>query len=283
MSILSSCLIYFIFKLISQSKANLFYAIILNYIIATSTGLLISGIPENLEEIVTANWFYISVVIGILFIVLFFIVGLSTKHAGLTITSIGTKMSVVFPMLFSILYYNEKIHSLKIVGIFLALLSIVLASIKKKQGKSDMKEFIYPFCLFVGMGLIDSLVKFNQEEYLKNTGAIDSSTLIFAVSALVGMLVLLIRIGKSKEKLRIITLIYGFALGLANFGSLYFMILALNAKFIDSSIVFALNNLFIIVISALTGNLIFKERLSKLNWAGVIISLLAITSLTITL
>jgi drug/metabolite transporter (DMT)-like permease len=190
-------------------------------------------------------------------------------------------MSVVFPMLFSIMYYHEKIYLLKIAGIILAMLSIILASIKEKEGKIILKDFIYPFSLFIGMGLIDSLIKFNQEENLKHTGAIESSTLIFIVSGLIGILVMSLRKKKSMNQLKTKTLLYGTALGLANFGSLYFLILALNVNFIDSSIIFAINNLSIIIVSALTGSLIFSEKLSKLNWLGVLISLIAIASLSI--
>ncbi len=282
LSILSSSVIYFLFKIIGNLKINLLHAIIINYFTAAATGFVIGEGPNKFTEIITADWFYISVLLGILFIVLFFIIGLSTRHTGITLTSIGTKMSVVFPMLFSIFYYNEEIFLSKIIGIFLALISIILVSLKGSRGKLSMKVFIYPLSLFIGMGLIDSLVKFNQAEYLQNTGAIESSSIIFSISAIVGILVQISGKNTSLSKMTLKTMLLGIGLGLANFGSLYFMILALNNHFVDSSVIFGMNNLSIIIISTLAGSLIFNEKLSKLNWVGVLLSLLAIILLSVT-
>ena len=81
---------------------------------------------------------------------------MSTQKAGITITSISTKMSVVFPMLFSILYYNEDIYLLKIAGMALALIAIIFTSLKGKNDKGGLKNFIFPAVLFFGMGFSTS-------------------------------------------------------------------------------------------------------------------------------
>jgi drug/metabolite transporter (DMT)-like permease len=281
LSILSSCLIFFLFKLLRRFKVAIFPVIITNYIVASFIGFLIKRDDFVVDEIIGADWFYISIVIGIMFIIMFYLIGLSTQKAGITVTSISTKMSVVFPMLFSILYYHENIYAIKVAGMILALASILLSTIKDTKHTSKSKHLLFPLILFLGMGLVDSVVKYNQEEYLLNTGAIESTTVIFTVSATIGLIIQFVFNFKKIKKVKLATLPLGVALGLSNFGSLYFLILALNSKFIDSSIIFAVNNTAIIILSVLIGWLFFEEKLNKLNKLGVAVAIFAILSLSI--
>lgn len=278
-SILSSTLIYIIFKLIKNNNTLLFPVIVTNYIAATSLGVLLSESQLNISEIIKAEWFQTSLLIGVLFITMFYLIGLSTQKAGLTLTSISTKMSVIFPMLFSIWYYSEDIYSIKIAGIAMALVSIYLSTLNGKTNKNP-KNILFPLILFMGMGIVDSIVKFNQEEYLKNTGEIESTTVIFSVSAIIGLLIQFSFNIRQVKEIKGNTFIFGTALGLANFGSLYFLILALNSKIIDSSAIFAINNTSIILLSALAGKFFFKEKLNKANWYGVGVALIAIAALS---
>lgn len=279
-SIISSSLIYITFKLLNKFRIKIFPVIIVNYITASLTGYIFKEKDFSVQEILAADWISISIIIGILFIAMFYTIGVSTQKAGITITSISTKMSVVFPMLFSILHYGENIYLLKIGGMLLALLSIILSSIKGNNRTSGAKSFIFPAALFFGMGLVDTLVKFNQEEFLQNTGAIESTTVTFAVSAIIGLGIQFIFNLKNNKEIKLSTLLFGIILGLSNFGSLYFLILALNSKFLDSSVIFAINNTAIIIIAALVGRFFFKEKLILLNWVGVFISMIAIIALS---
>ena len=71
-------------------------------------------------------------------------------------------------------------------------------------------------------------------------------------------------------------LVGGIVLGLFNFSSLYFFILALGHSGIDSSLVFGINGISIVLLSVFTGLILFKEKLSPLNWGGIIIAILTL-------
>lgn len=279
LSIISSSFIYITFKLLNKYKIKIFPVIITNYLIASFTGYLVSNNTISIKGIIEADWIYISILIGISFISMFYLIGISTKKTGITVTSISTKMSVVFPMLFSIIYYHESVYLLKIVGILLALSAIIFASLKTKNKQPDIQNMIFPIALFIGMGIVDTLVKYNQQEYLRNTGAIESTTVIFMVSATIGLLIQLPKSIKNRKILKFNALLFGIILGLSNFGSLFFLIQALNSNFTDSSIIFAINNTAIILITTLTGRFFFSEKLSYLNWLGVLFSIIAILAL----
>ncbi len=280
-SIISSSLIYITFKFAAHFNVKIFPIIVLNYITAAIIGYLIGNQHYSVNYILDARWFYTSIILGVLFIIMFYVIGLSTKSAGITLTSISTKMSVVFPILFSIFYYSETINVFKITGILLAILSIFLSSLKGENSHLKTGKLLFPMLLFFGMGIVDSLVKFNQEEYLQNKGINESSTICFAVASIIGIIVYFYTNKKDSFKIRWNTLIVGIILGMANFGSLYFLISALNSKFTDSSIIFAINNTIIIVFTALAGKFIFKEKLILINWLGILISIIAIVSLSL--
>jgi len=281
LSIISSSLIYVLFKYASHVNVKIFPAIVINYLTAAIIGFTISNHQFNIDNIINANWFYVSIVLGILFIIMFYIIGLSTNLAGISITSLSTKMSVVFPILFSIVYYKESINAYKISGMILAVSAIILASIKGENAHLKTGKLHYPLLLFIGMGIVDSLVKFNQEEYLKNAGIVESSTVCFAAAFIVGAVFYFLKSRTNSFKISLKTILIGIALGITNFGSLYFLIAALNSKFAESSIIFALNNTIVIAFTILVGKFIFKEKLILINWIGIGISIIAIVSLSI--
>ena len=70
--------------------------------------------------------------------------------------------------------------------------------------------------------------------------------------------------------------IFGIILGCVNFGSIYFLINALNSGIFDSSILFGVNNVGIVGLSVIIGLLIFREKITKINWIGIILSFFAI-------
>ena len=79
-----------------------------------------------------------------------------------------------------------------------------------------------------------------------------------------------------KQGFKMRNVIYGLSLGIPNYLSILFVLKSLNKM--DSSLVFPILNIGVVVLSALIGWGYYKEHLSKLNWLGVI---LAITSIYI--
>ncbi len=74
---------------------------------------------------------------------------------------------------------------------------------------------------------------------------------------------------------------WGACLGLVNFGSIYFLVKALDHHdpvkgIIDSSVIFGINNIGIVSLSVLLGILLFREKLSKVNAAGMALCITAI-------
>lgn len=281
LTVLSATGIFVFFKLLDKYKLPNLNAIVLNYFVAGVIGFVLSDNRGLVMNIFHESWAVLSIVIGILFILMFFVIGYSSIVSGLSITTLASKMSVVIPILFSIIYYNEPLPAIKIVGIVLALVGLVLAVFKKQKGGKLSKQFWLPILLFVGMGMVDSLVKFAQETYVTDDISSVFTALLFAISFLVGLIIMFFKPSSFKAFKNPRLLLLGTGLGIVNYGSIYFLIRALNSRVLDSSVIFGINNIGIVALSTMIGYVFFKERLTKINWFGMIICIFAIAILYI--
>lgn len=273
--ILSSALIFILFKLIDKFKAFTFQSIIINYLVAFVLGLSLSSDWVNLPQVYEKSWFSLSLILGILFIVTFFFIGVSSQKAGISITTVACKMSVIVPVAFSILFYSEVVTSVKLLGLGVALLALLLTIWRKPEKKQEVFIVFLPLILFIGIGVIDTLVKYAQQDYVKDDVSFFTAV-SFGVSLMAGLIAGVIRKNFLKGFRNIPTVIFGAMLGMANFGSVYFMINALNKSGLESSVVFGLNNIGIVTISVFIGLIFFKEKLKIINWIGILLSIIAI-------
>jgi len=99
---------------------------------------------------------------------------------------------------------------------------------------------------------------------------------VFFIAFLCGIVITIFKSLNNKSRLHIPTIVLGTLLGLANFGSLFFILQALNNSNLESSLVFALNNMMIVALSAIFGFFIFKERLNRINVAGIVLAILSL-------
>lgn len=277
--IFSTAGIMVVFKVAGNLKIDTFGIIVINYFTAAILGFSIGGLPGGSD--INSGWVPMAVTIGILFIVMFFVIALSTQRAGIAVTSVASKMSVVLPITFSLFYFNESITALKITGIFLALISVFMTTYNRdKTMKKGIQVILLPVILFLGAGLIDSLIKYTQQVHLGGESTIVFSSVLFTISAVTGVIFSFFRKGIFSKGKMISVVIAGIILGLFNFGSLYGIIMALESNIYDSSIVFGINNMGIVVLSVIIAIIFFGEKLSRLNIAGIILSIITIIFLS---
>ncbi|MCF8371462.1 MAG: DMT family transporter [Bacteroidales bacterium] len=276
-SILSSGVIFALFKLAEIKKVDNVRIIIINYLTASILGFSLNRIDPSLANTIHSNWLFLAIFIGVMFIGMFFLIGYSAQKAGISVTTVSTKMSVVVPILFSILYDpQDKISLIKALGIGLALVALFLSVYKKRTEKLEMKFVFLPVILFFGMGLVDSFVKFAQQDYLDDNNLPMFTAFTFAGALFTGLIVLAVLRYPIKNFLSIKAWVIGILLGSANFGSMYFLVRALEYGNFASSAVFGINNIGIVSVSVFLALLFFKERLKPINWIGILVAVMAI-------
>ncbi len=286
--ILSSSSIFVIFKSIDRFDIPPFPIIVINYLAASILGFIINTGDANPGTIRSAEWLPISIIIGILFIIMFFLIAFSSQKAGISVTTVASKMSVIFPIIFSLLIDpSDKLTLLKAAAIITTLGGVALTIFKPlRKGSFDPAVIYLPLILFFGMGIVDSLVKFAQHRYVGNADTALFSAILFLNAFLSGLIALLFFPRYRASFKRPAVWAWGLLLGAVNFGSIFFLVSALNysspsGEVIDSSAIFGVNNIGIVGLSVLLGLWIFRERLLPINWIGIILSALALLLFTL--
>lgn len=285
--ILSSTAIFVTFKTINRLNVPAFPVIVINYLAATLLGFLIYTGDTGIQSIPGSSWLPISIIIGVMFILMFFLVAFSTRKAGLSVTTVASKMSVIFPIIFSLLIDpGDQLSTLKAIAVLTALGGVLLTVYQRDANQTEKGVILIPILLFVGMGIVDSLVKLAQQNYVRDDETALFSAILFLNAFISGGLVAIFHRGQKKYFLNARVWVWGLVLGSVNFGSIYFMVRALHytspaGDQMDSSVVFGANNLSIVALSVLVGLLVFREKLKLINWIGILLSALALLLFTL--
>ncbi len=269
LSVLCSTLIFIVFKLFATYKVQTLYAIITNYVVAGMLGIMINPEPLNIQEIVHKSWFMETAILGVFFIIVFNIMAKSSQVNGVGVTSVATKMSLVVPVVFALMVYKERLSFLQFIGIALALIAVYLATIKKKEVSVSKRDFWLPVLVFLGSGVIDTSIKYIQETHLGNEEFPLFSSTVFGAAALSGIVFMVLQIKRSPLKVNFKNVLGGVFLGVPNYFSIYYLLRALKSDVLNSSSIFTLNNVSIVLFTTLLGVILFQERLSPKNWLGV--------------
>lgn len=267
------------FKVLEQLRINAFQAIVFNYLACVVTGSLFNGhFPVNAMA-VQQPWFPWALLMGCLFISLFNVIGFTTQKLGVSAASVANKLSLVIPFVFSIYLYNEPLTTLKFLGILLALAAVYL-TVKKDSGAGSLPRgkwlLILPVVLFAGSGLLDSLLKYTEQRFLDGSNNNDFIVTAFAGAATIGGLLLLIMVLTGRQKFDYRAMIAGAAIGVPNYFSIWCLMAVLKQYAGNSSAILPINNMGIVLLSAVAAWWIFKEKLSGINWLGILLAVVAI-------
>lgn len=279
-SIACSTLIFIVFKLFARYQVDNLQAIVVNYFVAFGVGLITAAPGFELTEIPTKPWLWSVVILGTIFIAMFQLIALVSQKFGVAAVSVAVKMSLVIPVVFAISYYGESFTWLKLAGIVLALAAVFFATRKPAKTRGHISLIFLPLILFLGSGFLDLFLKYNQQELVAPADQGFFASLIFLMAGILGVIWFVVAwlLGKNRPQAR--SLIGGLALGIPNYGSIYFLIKALDIENLESSVVFPINNVGIVALSVICGCFLFNENLSPINKLGIILALISIGLMT---
>lgn len=267
------------FKVTERLRINTFQAIVFNYLTCVITGSLFNGYFPVSAAAMHQPWFPWALLMGTIFIATFNIVGFTTQQLGVSVASVSNKLSLVIPFIFSVILYREPLTILKSAGIVLALVAVYLtvkrnnADIQKKTGKWLL---ILPLLLFAGSGLLDTLIKYTEQRFLNGSNNNDFLITAFASAGCIGLTLLFILLITGKQRFDYRAILAGLAIGFPNYFSIWCLMTVLKQYAGNSSAIIPINNMGIVLFSALAAWLLFKERLSLVNWLGIVLSVCAI-------
>jgi multidrug transporter EmrE-like cation transporter len=238
-------------------------------------GSLIIKRPAFSFESVHEKWFPYAIFLSLMFIIFFNVGAFAIQKVGLIIISIFQKLSLIFPVIIGILLFGETSHILKITAIIIALFAIVLLNLPDKLKTSDelIKQYWYlPFLVLLGNGIIEVTLFYVEENSILGQASLSFVSTLFLLSGIWGLFYMLLiqRTGFSKTDI-----IGGISLGIPNFFTIYLLVRALETGW-DGSVLFPVNNVGTLAFTALVGLFVFKEKLSRYNYWGLFLAILAV-------
>ncbi|EAY26322.1 hypothetical protein [Microscilla marina] len=285
LGILFSVMLFIAFRSFKTLKINTLQAVVINYYVCVITGWFAFGESSQLSLISLSNpWFIYALILGVAFMLVFYLIAITTQIVSVTAGSLATKISLVIPVMASLFIFQTQQKTFNWInysGIALALVAIVLSTLKKEKKDVQIhsrstRNFLLTLAVFVCAGLIDTTLNYLNLHYIKPASSAFFLVILFGTAGIAGSIIAGYRIATGKDRLQNRNLVGGLYLGIPNFFSVYFLLDALSAFGNDGAFLFPVFNIGIIVCSSVAAIIIFKERLSRLNQLGIVLAVLAI-------
>jgi drug/metabolite transporter (DMT)-like permease len=271
LAILTSTFIIITFRVFERFRISILQAITVNYFVASVFGYLSETGDFRFAEILGQPWFGSALIIGVTLIFAFNLFALSAKYAGVAVTAISSRMSVIIPVSLGFLVFGDTAGWTKISGIILALVAFYFTSKRNKTVKVNTKYVYLPLLLFLAVGINDSMLKVAEHFFIRGDFVVFLAT-AFGIALILGIIVLLVKGRNEIFALRNIGA--GIVLGLLNwFSTLYFL---KGLDIFQVSFFVPVYNVGVVALASLLGFVLFKEKPTVSKLIGIGLAILAI-------
>lgn len=252
-----------------------------NYLIATVLCFLASSErqvlldPKILPELAFAG------LIGVFYVSNLILMAKSVATNGIGITLSVMRISLVFPVIFSVYFFHESLSGVRIIGLIVAFLALLVlfnpsqGSVQPQGSSATQRNLRYLAIIFLITGLSDVGLKLFES---MESARLDSwlfMSIIFLMCLLVMTVIILKQAHPWPSPQEWLA---GLWIGLPNVAGTAFMLAALTT--IPASVAFPVSNLSIIIMGTLLGRLYWKDTLTVRQYSVIALCILAIFLLT---
>lgn len=284
LAIILSTAVFVVMRLIGRFNLDNHQALTWNYATSACIGTLMSASNGTLVMPTTQPWFILTLVLGFWFILTYLLIIESSQCSGVTVTSLSSKLSVVIPTLFGIFFLKEGLGLTAGIGIVLALVALflVVGGKEKSETTTDKTTYILllPVFIFLSTGIGDILMK-TTEQANTSSDMIPMIAFVYFISFLFGAILVAYDLLTHKSKWQWKSALGGLVLGTVNFFSTCCIYQAMRV--FDNVVMFPVYNIGVVCLSALSGWLLFKEKLTWKNYLGLAIAIIAVILITVKL
>ncbi|HDR1027841.1 TPA: EamA/RhaT family transporter [Pasteurella multocida] len=272
-AVLCSVAVSVLLKVARKKNIVIQQAIAFNYIVALSLSYFLLkpdfkglGFSEFVAQSDNAPVFF---ALGILLPTVFIVMSKAVEYAGIVRSDAAQRLSLFLPIVAAFVIFGEQLSSARLMGIILAFVALFCLLNKPTDTESNLKGGVSLILVWFGYGIIDILFK----QVAKSGGAFPATLFIsFVLAACVMFGYLLLK----REVWTVPSFIGGIILGGLNFMNILFYIKAHQSFSDNPTLVFAGMNIGVICLGTITGALVFKEKISKINGVGIAIGISAI-------
>ncbi len=211
----------------------------------------------------------IGSIAGFFFFFSFIFYQQSVRENGAGISGTFSKLGILIPMVFSIIIWDEIPTALQWFGIFLALISVVIVNVT--PGFSAKKiNLNYPL---IFLFLLAGMAEFSNKIYQNYALNAYKDVFLFCVF-FVAFLISSFFTRKQQALITRSDVLTGFAVGVPNLFSSYFLIMSLDT--VKTSVAFPVFSAGSIIFITLGSYLIFKEIISPKNKLAIFFTVIAL-------
>jgi len=270
LAIISSSSLALILKQGNVKNSNKILLINANYITALLLSLLFIFYKGSFTISLWALLF--AILLGYIFAETFLIYSKAVGLAGTALATVSARLSVLIPVILSIIIYNESPDVKMLIGFILTLITFYLfyLSLKKKNvNDKSSNAYLILILLFLGIGLVD----FSMKIFERNFPVEEKATFVFLIF-FSAFIYTLFRILYKKIRFERETFKLGLLLGLPNVLAIHFILAALSQ--LPAIVVFPIQNIGVILLTAIMAYIIWKEKINNYGIAAIVVGIISI-------
>ena len=215
---------------------------------------------------------------GIMYLVSFVFMQWNMRKNGVVLTSTFTKLGVLVPTIMAIVVFREQPKLIQTLGIILAIAAIIIIHFdKENDGAAKAVGGSFKIWLLLQLlvsGFTDSLANIYDKA---GSAALKDHYLFYTFLAALALAVIMTF--KKKVKISMWDLIFGFIIGIPNYFSASFLLLALQS--VPAIITYPVYSVGTIVAITAGSVVLFKEQISSRKRVALLIVMLALVLLNI--
>lgn len=273
LAIISSAMISVIMRISTDKNEGKYAPLAMNYLICTLLSAGYAGFgrlfPAHAGLGLTLGLGAIS---GVLFLAAFLLLQINVQKNGVVFSAVFMKLGLLVPMALSILFFGEIPTWLQGVGFLAAVGAILLMHLQKGAGNARAAGGL--ILLLLAGGGSDAMAK-----VFETLGPGELANQFLFYNFLVAFLLCLALVIWKKEKIGRREMLFGALLGIPNFFSTKFLLMALGD--LPAVIVYPTFSVGTILVVTVAGLLLFKEKLGKRQALAMSVILLALMLLNI--
>lgn len=271
LAMVSSMLVSLVMRLSEGRCRNDMTKLAVNYVMCAGLSLLFSGTPQLFPAVEGLPLtLLLGSVTGVLYLAGFVLLQWNISRNGVVLSSTFMKLGVIVPTVVAIVAFGESPRAAQIAGIALALTAIIL--IQGKGGSTGSLAGL--ITLLLSGGTADAMSKVFEEAC---PSALKDQYLLYTFGTALLLCVVLCVVKKQRFTWQ--DMLWGLALGIPNYFSARFLLLALGS--VPAMVVYPSFSVGTIVLVTLVGVSCFGERLSRRKWIALGVILAALVLLNI--
>lgn len=261
LAIFSSSMISIVMRFSSGKITANLSMLATNYFICSFLGAAYAGFDlAAAEDPGFSRTVVIGLISGVLYLAAFVAFQSNTNKRGVVLSSVFMKLGLLVPIVVSVLFFKELPTAVQIIGFCIAIFAILLINLKNDgSGKGFGFGLILMLLLSGGADVMAKIFDVFAPQ------AHSALYLFYNFATAFTLCVLLVIQKKERPGLR--ELLYGALIGIPNFFSAKFLLASLTK--LPAVVVYPSFSVGTMLIVTMIGVLVFRERLSKLQWGAM--------------